>query len=153
MNISSLDYGTKSNAENFFNTSISNYYKTNKSNKTQFNRNTSHTKKNTILSTNVSSSIWQVDISDHFLILSYFNEEIISSRKDTYSKRNLNVTYNRLIKMFSKASDTSFPEIQKWIKTKSFLSPWITKDIQISKRKQKLYERILKKWTYTSEKI
>ena len=42
--------------------------------------------KNTILSTNFSSGILKVDISDHFLIYSYFNEEIISSRKDTYSK-------------------------------------------------------------------
>ena len=88
-------------------------------------------------------------------MFSYFNEEIISSRKDTYSysKRNPNVAYNRLMRMFSKAYDTSFPEIQKLIKTKSFPSPWITKGIQISKRKQKLDKRFLKKWTYASEKI
>ena len=58
--------------------------------------------------------------------------------------------------MFSKAYDTSFPEIQKRIRTKSFLRPWITKGIQISKRKQELYEKkelFLKKWTYASEKI
>ena len=55
--------------------------------------------------------------------------------------------------MFSKAYDTPFPEIRKMIKTKSSLSPWITKGIQISKRKQELYEKFLKKWTYTSEKI
>ena len=64
--------------------------------------------------------------------------------------------FNRLIRMFSKAYDTSFPEIQKRIKTKSFLSPWITKGIQMSKRKQELYEKkelFLKKWTYASEKI
>ena len=36
--------------------------------------------------------------------------------------------------MFSKAYDTFFPEIQKRIKTESFQSPWITEDIQISKR-------------------
>ena len=41
--------------------------------------------KNTILSTNFSSGILKADISDHFLIFSDFNEEIISSRKDIYS--------------------------------------------------------------------
>ena len=58
--------------------------------------------------------------------------------------------------MFSKAYDTFFPEIQKRIKTESFLSPWITEDIQISKRKQELYKKkelFLKKLTYASEKI
>ena len=39
--------------------------------------------KNTILSTNISSGILK---ANHFLIFSDFNEEIISSRKDTYSK-------------------------------------------------------------------
>ena len=55
--------------------------------------------------------------------------------------------------MFSKAYDIPFPEIRKRIKTKSFLSPWITKGIQISKRKQELREKFSKKWTYASEKI
>ena len=58
--------------------------------------------------------------------------------------------------MFSKAYDTSFPEIQKRIGTKPFLRPWINKVIQISKRKQELYEKkelFLKKWTYASENI
>ena len=89
-----------------------NYYKTNKNNKTQFNNNTLDTKKNTILSTSVSSGILKVDISDYFLVFSHFNEEITPNRKDIYFKRNPNVAY-RLIRMFSKAYDTSFTEIQK----------------------------------------
>ena len=99
------------------------------------------THQNTVLSKNVSSGIWKADILNHFLIFSYFNEEIISSRKDTYSKRSPNVVFNKLMRMFSIAYDTSFPEIQKWIKTESFVGPWITKGIRISKRKHKLYER------------
>ena len=55
--------------------------------------------------------------------------------------------------MFSKAYDDSFREIQKRIKIKSFLSPWITTGIQIPKRKQELYEKLLKKRTYASENI
>ena len=44
-------------------------------------------------------------------------------------------------------------KFRKGFKTKSFLSPWITKGIQISEWKLKLYETFLKKWTYASEKI
>ena len=69
------------------------------------------------------TGILKADISDHFLVFSYFNEEITPNRKDIYFERNPNVAYNRLIRMFFKAYDTSFTEIQKTIKTKSFVSP------------------------------
>ena len=107
MNTNSLDYGINSNVENFLNASF--LPKVTRHNSTVIH----DIPKNTILSKNVSSGIWKADISNHFLIFSYFNQEIISSRKDTYSKRNPNVAFNKLMRMFSKAYDTSFPEIQK----------------------------------------
>ena len=83
-NINSADYETNSIMENIFNgifpiitrpikithslTAIITYWKY------------------TILSTSFSSGILKADISDHFLIFSYFYEEIISSRKDALSK-------------------------------------------------------------------
>ena len=53
--------------------------------------------------------------------------------------------------MFSKAYDSTFPEIQIKVKTKTLLSPWIIQGIKkSSKKKQKLYKKLLKKQTYHS---
>ena len=84
MNINSVYYEISSIVENFFERIFRIITRPTKIQ--QFNSNTSYAEKNTILSTNLSSGILETDSLDHFLIFSYFNEKIISSRKDTYSK-------------------------------------------------------------------
>ena len=56
------------------------------------------------------------------------------------------------MEIFSAACNTSFPEIKIKIKTKTLLNPWLTKGIKKSpKKKQRLYENLLKKNTKAKE--
>ena len=60
--------------------------------------------------------------------------------------------YSRFINTFTELYDTAFPIYKIKVKTKSLLSPWITKGIlKSSKRKHKLYDKFLKRKTYTNE--
>ena len=75
-------------------------------------------------------------------------KNIISSTdwNDVLGKTIANESYDQFIKKFSLIYDDCFPIKVKKIKTKNLLSPWITKGIKASsKRKQKLYEKFLKK--------
>ena len=64
-----------------------------------------------------------------------------------------NEAYDEFLKTFSSCYEVSFPKVKIKIKSKSFLSPWITKGlIKSSKKKQKLYNNFLKHKTYKNEK-
>ena len=72
---------------------------------------------------------------------------------DVLGKTITNESYDQFIKKFSLIYDDCFPIKVIEIKTKNLLSPWITKGIKkSSKRKQKLYEKILKKNSPNNEK-
>ena len=77
----------------------------------------------------------KADISHYFLVFFYFDEEITPNRKDIYFEKKPSVAYDRFIRLFSKAYDTSFTEIQETVKIKSFVSPWITKGIYKNRMK------------------
>ena len=58
----------------------------------------------------------------------------------------MNAAYNRFLENFSELCDIAFLEQKTKIKNKKLSSTWITKGLQSSsKRKQKLYEKFLKK--------
>ena len=50
-----------------------------------------------------------------------------------------NLAYGNFLKIFSDLYDIAFPNREIEIKTKHLGTPWITKDLQKSKRKQGLY--------------
>ena len=57
-----------------------------------------------------------------------------------------NESYNKFLMKFSELYDVAFPETKIEVKTKNLLSSWLTKGLRkSSKRKQKLYEKFLKK--------
>ena len=56
-----------------------------------------------------------------------------------------NEAYNNFISTFCTIYDTFFPMNKMKIKTKDLESPWITKGIKKSKKKQRLYSKFLKK--------
>ena len=61
---------------------------------------------------------------------------------------NPNTAYENFFDIFFKTSDKYFPEVRIKIKAKTNQNPWIKKRIRKSfKKKQKLYERFLKKRT------
>ena len=63
-----------------------------------------------------------------------------------------NETYKHFSETFILVYDNFFPKVKVRIKTKSLHSPWITKGIaKSSKRKQKLYEKYLKRRTNDTE--
>ena len=72
-----------------------------------------------------------------------------------YQTENANEAYKVFLKLFIKQYEKAFPKVEIKIKTKSLslLSPWMTKGLlKSSKKKQKLYEKVLKRRTYTNEK-
>ena len=121
----------------------------------------------------LQNGIIKLDISDHFPIFTNLNSKIHTQCPKTKTsartinevsgknfknilssavwngvlgKTITNESYDQFIKMFNFIYDDSFPKKVIEIKTKNLLSPWITKGIKKSpKRKQKLYEKCLKK--------
>ena len=72
--------------------------------------------------------------------------------KDLKRCEDLNEAYKTFFETFISVYDNFFPKVNVRIKTKSIHSPWITKGIaRSSKRKQKLYEKYLKRRTSESE--
>ena len=72
------------------------------------------------------------------------------------NESNPNNAYDKFIDkfIFSKAYDIAFPVKEVSIKTKTLLNPWFTKGIKkSSKKKQKLYEKFLKKGTKKMRKF
>ena len=65
---------------------------------------------------------------------------------------NTNESYNKFLRKFCELYDVAFPETKIEIKTKNILSPWITKGLaKSSKRNQKLYDKFLRKRNLENE--
>ena len=85
--------------------------------------------------------------------LNFKNILSLTDWNDVSGKTITNESYDQYIKKFSLIYDDCFPIKVIEIKTKNLLSPWITKGIKkSSKRKQKLYEKFLKKKSPNNEK-
>ena len=115
------------------------------------------------------SSIIKTDISDHFPVVFTLNTCEKGKPKDKKNKQsyelgqiewnniiktlgNPNTAYGSFFNIFFKTYDKYFPKVRIEIKAKTIQSPWITKGItKYSKKKQKLYERFLKKHTPQNE--
>ena len=134
---------------------------------------------NTIINTNIKTGIIKSDISDHFPIFLIANPELDSHPLDTtilkrlidekstnnfktllsevnwddvYKLNSPNTTYDLFIQTFTDLYDKCFRKVKIKLKTKSLLSPWITKGLKkSSKRKQKLYDKFLKNKSYKNE--
>ena len=139
-----------------------------------------HILTNTIMEQDLQNGIIKLDISDHFPIFTILNSKIHNQRpkakisertineesvenykniisltdwNDVLGKTITNESYDQFVKKFSLIYDACFPIKVVEIKTKNLLSPWITKGIKnSSKRKQKLYEKYLKKKSPNNEK-
>ena len=87
--------------------------------------------------------------------LGKFNEVLQSENwNNVFSAKDPNVAYNEFLKVFILHYDTYFPKKKIQIKSKNLASPWITKGIvKSSKRKQKLYEKYLKRKTPQNDLI
>ena len=67
---------------------------------------------------------------------------------------NPNESYVKFIKTIRQIYDDCFPKTKFKVKSNNKANPWITKDIaKSSKRKQKLYEKLLKNRSIQNEKI
>ena len=63
-----------------------------------------------------------------------------------------NEVYKHFFERFISVYDNFFSKVKVWIKTKSLHNPWIMKGIaKSSKRKQKFYEKYLKRRTNDTE--
>lgn len=129
---------------------------------------------------NISTGVIKSDVSDHFPNYLICEKEIDTSSTVTkIIKRSINKTtikkfyktlsasnwelvtnndspehsYNVFIEIFSRAYNKVFPKKECILKPKTLKSPWMTESLlKSSKRKQKLYEKFLKKKTYANEK-
>ena len=134
---------------------------------------------NTILNKNYLTGILKTDISDHFPVFLISESAINKNEKNNFVyKRTItdinmnkfkeslagvnwngvltykdpNLAYNEFLKIFQTHYDIFFPKKKHIIKSKTLASPWITKGImKSSKRKQKLYEKLLKRKTIKNE--
>jgi hypothetical protein len=65
---------------------------------------------------------------------------------------NVNTAYDTFLNEFQQLYYKAFPETTKFVKTKTLLNPWITQGIlKSSKRKQRLYNKFIKKRTLKNE--
>ena len=138
-----------------------------------------HLLTNKFINENYSTGIIKTDISDHFPVFFITETEVNKKEKSNFVfKREINDTnlrefnetllgvnwanvlrntdpntaYNDFIKIFLSHYNIFFPKKKIQIKTKSQSSPWITTGIiKSSKRKQKLYEKFLKRKTPRNE--
>ena len=128
----------------------------------------------------VKSGIIKTDISDHFLIFMTENKLVVKEGElNTKHVRQINEksiskfrsmleqntewelikdcktadsAYDLFIRFFYTQHDKAFPKIEKVCKQKSSQSQWMTKGlIKSSRRKQRLYEKFLKRKTLENE--
>ena len=131
-----------------------------------------HILTNTIMDQDLQNGITKLDISDHFAIFTILKSKIhnqcpktkISSRtindvsvenfknilsstdwNDVSGKTITNEPYDQFIKKFSLIYDDCFPIKVKEIKTKSLLSPWVTKGIKKSSKRKQTIRKIFEK--------
>ena len=140
-----------------------------------------HILTNTFINNDYKSGIIKTDISDHFPVfiiadaelnkthktefifkreinsvnLSEFNESLLTvDWNNLLNSTDSNIAYNEFLKIFLTHYDSFFPKKKIQIKSKNITSPWITKGIvKSSKRKQKLYEKYLKRKTPQNDLI
>ena len=138
-----------------------------------------HLLTNTFINKNYLTGIVKTDITDHFPVFLIIEMEMIKTKhEDFVFKRQItdmnlkkfketllnvdwsnvisyndpNTAYNEFLKVFLLHYETFFPMKKIKIKSKNLASPWITKGIiKSSKRKQKLYEKFLKRKTPRNE--
>ena len=134
-----------------------------------------HILTNTFINNNYTTGILKTDISDHFPVFFITQTELKNTKGTSFVfKRKItnsslmgfkdillnidwndvltctdpNAAYNIFLSSFLVHYDMFFPKIKIQIKSKNLASPWITKGIiKSSKRKQKLYEKYLKRKT------
>ena len=95
------------------------------------------------------TGILKTDISDHF-------QDILSEVDcgNLYSISNPNDANEHFLKVFSGIYDLAFPLKNFSVKRKTLQNPWMTKGLlKLSKRKQKLYEKFVKKRSPRNENI
>ena len=139
-----------------------------------------HILTNSFINQNYSTGIVKTDITDHFPTFYISETEVNKTNETTYIfKRKItddslsqfknalatnvdwdniliytdpNTAYNEFLRLFLLQYNTFFPKEKIQIKSKNIASPWITKGIiKSSKRKQKLYEKFLKRKTHLNE--
>ncbi|XP_065658504.1 uncharacterized protein LOC136083020 [Hydra vulgaris] len=136
---------------------------------------------NNHLNNSLYTGIIKTDLSDHFptflvtnniLFNSILSQSIIFRRqinensvkkfhnllKDNVDwnlvlqSHDVNNAYDLFLNQFCKLYDKAFPEKKITVKTKTVLTPWMSNGLlKSSKRKQKLYDKYLKKKTYKNE--
>ena len=169
-NINSLDYEYNEPVKNFFNLIFQNGFLPLNQRATRVTKTTAtaidHIITDTICKNKMTSGITKTDITDHFpifTILEKYNKnppEKTKIMKRDFSEENIhtfefllkNIDWNRLLPLDSPnlAYGNFLKEIE--IKTKHLGTPWITKSLQkSSKRKQRLYEKFLKRRTIENE--
>ena len=139
-----------------------------------------HVLTNTIIDSEVQSGIIKTDISDHFAVFALMRTSLVQPNlKKTFIKRDINEdsikyfksilnsvdwdlitqtttpdsSYNIFLDKFIKLYDIAFPERKVEIKQKNLTSPWITQGLKkSSKRKQRLYDKLLKRRNDKNEK-
>ena len=131
---------------------------------------------NSYLSSNIETGIIKTDVSDHFPIfliakkteisvyptttkiqkriindksILKFNIELNKTNWDHVIQiKNSNEAYESFLTTFLPLYNKFFPKITYEVKTKTLLSPWMTRGLlKSSKKKQKLYEKYLKSRT------
>ena len=137
-----------------------------------------HILTNSFIDSEIEAGIFKNDMSVHFPVICNvktnvstnsdktiiykrtFNEEFVDDFKYLLNhvdwnyiiNSDTNESYNKFLMKFSELYDVAFPETKIEIKTKNLLSPWLTKGLRkSSKRKQKLYEKFLKKRNLANE--
>ena len=136
-----------------------------------------HVFTNTIMGNiGIKTAMVKADISDHFLIIFATKNKIDADIREQYIfkpnisdqligkfkqklrntdwnnikiLRNVNDAYSKFLKFFVSLYNECFPKIEVKLKPQRQFNPWITR--KSSKKKQKLYEKILKKRTKQSE--
>jgi hypothetical protein len=128
----------------------------------------------------ITTGILKANISDHFPVFLLSESEIFTqqNKKTVITKRNItdestfkfktllsetdwdlvyqstdaSTAYDVFIKTFSDLYETVFPKYVVEMKRKTIQNPWMTKGLlKSSKRKQRLYEKFLKKRTFKNE--
>ena len=135
---------------------------------------------NTIIDSEVLSGMIKTDISDHFGVFALMRTSLVQPNlKKTFIKRDINEdsikyfksilnsvdwdlitqtttpdsSYNIFLDKFIKLNDIAFPKRKVEIKQRNLTSPWITRGLKkSSKRKQRLYDKSLKRRNDKNEK-
>ena len=81
-----------------------------------------------------------------------FKNDLQKTNWDVDSSKNTNVLFEKFSNKFSKLYEKHFPLQKQILKSKDFMSPWMTKGMKkSSKQKQKLYIKYLKNKSRVSE--